>query len=120
MNRVATQCIFYASSTARPVGAAFFENASTISFSLQMVCIPNFAYYMARCAVVSPSMCQPDSGVGRCVLCSFITQLPIDINEALNVARHFPSKRLLFNMDPEVVEERREELQLWMLVRTSD
>eukprot|EP01043_Picozoa_sp_COSAG02_P001979 COSAG02_NODE_43_length_45989_cov_93.430181_50_plen_88_part_00 len=38
------------------------------------------------------------------------------INEALTVARHFPSKRLLFNMDPDIVEERREELQLWMLV----
>ena len=46
----------------------------------------------------------------------------LGITEALTVARHFPSKRLLFNMDPEIVEERREELQLWMLVRsgTSD
>ena len=33
------------------------------------------------------------------------------ISEALSVARPFPSKRLLFNMDPEIVEERREELQ---------
>lgn len=38
------------------------------------------------------------------------------VSEALGVARPFPVKRLLFNMDPEIVEERREELQLWLLV----
>ena len=43
------------------------------------------------------------------------TRLADTVNAAIGVHRPFPSKRLLFNLDPETVEERRVELQEWLL-----